>query len=84
MRDELRNDLLGDQCARLALSRGLKSFLDGDNRLDATAVHELHDQVDHAFIVKNTVVLHLQERVVTVWICQKFKTLDLRTMEGSH
>ena len=72
MRDELRNDLLGDQRACLALSRGLESFLDGDNRLDATAVHELHDQVDHSFVIENTVVLDLQERVVTIRICQKF------------
>ena len=57
MLHESRDDDLWDECAHLRLGIILEGLLYCNDGLDTTAVHELHDQVDEAFLVEDTVVL---------------------------
>lgn len=57
MLHESRDDDLWDECAHLRLGIILEGLLYCNNGLDTTAVHELHHQIDEAFLVEDTVVL---------------------------
>lgn len=68
VRHELGDDDLGEEWLALSGFGALKGLLDRNHSLQAAAVHVLHDQVDHAVVVKDAVVLdlHISSREHTV------------------
>lgn len=58
MRNKLANDDFRDEGTCQRLSHISESCLDSDDCLDAATVHVFHNQVDHALVVEDAVILN--------------------------